>query len=52
MQDFQQLLSENPVAQEQLRRIMAERKLREAETKLAEMNGTSEEAVPEPEEVK
>ena len=37
-EDLQQLLRENPLASEQLRRIMAERRLREIEQPL--QNGT------------
>ena len=41
--DLQRLLTENPLAAEQLRRIVAERQRDDALASLANQNGTSEE---------
>ena len=45
--DLQALLTQNPLAAEQLRRIIAERQRDEALERLASQNGQTEEPVPE-----
>ena len=41
-QDLQMLLAQNPMAAEQLRRIMAERKVIELQAELAASNGSAD----------
>jgi hypothetical protein len=44
--DWQRLLSENQIATEQLRRIITERLLAEAQATIAKMNGQKDDKVP------
>jgi len=45
-EDWQKLLAENPLAREQLRRIIAERLLAEAQETIAKLNGHKDDEVP------